>query len=118
MKRIVVAPRQREIITPLGATNDRVVRCPFHALDDWAERRGRPGEESGDERPSEVQYGVSFKRRPERTGTQPARTAPDRSAAIPNSKFIVDGGLHFNDIIKEMYDDINTRYGTRAEPAY
>lgn len=43
---------------------------------------------------------------------------PDRSTAIPNSKFIVDGGLHFQDIIDEMYNDINTRYGTSAKPAY
>jgi hypothetical protein len=42
----------------------------------------------------------------------------DRSAAIPNSTFIVDGGLHFQGIIKEMYDDINKRYGTSAKPAY
>ena len=42
---------------------------------------------------------------------------PNRSAAIPNSKFIIDGALHF-DIVKEIYHDINTRYGTNAKPAY
>jgi ribonuclease Z len=44
--------------------------------------------------------------------------APDRSQAVPNSQFIIDGGLHFTDIVKEMYDDINTRYGSKAKPAY
>jgi ribonuclease Z len=43
---------------------------------------------------------------------------PDRSQAVPNSQFIIDGGLHFTDIVKKMYDDINTRYGSKAKPAY
>jgi ribonuclease Z len=50
-------------------------------------------------------------------GPNPA-IAPDRSTAIPNSKFITDGGLHFWDEINKMYDDINTRYKTSAKPAY
>ena len=44
--------------------------------------------------------------------------APDRSQAVPNSQFIIDGGLHFTDIVKEMYDDINKRYDSNAKPAY
>ncbi len=43
---------------------------------------------------------------------------PDRSLAIPNSKFIIDGGLHFTDVVNEMFEDINERYDTNAKPAY
>ena len=43
---------------------------------------------------------------------------PDRSEAIPNSQFILDGGLHLTDTVKKMFDDINARYGTKAKPAY
>ncbi len=43
---------------------------------------------------------------------------PDRSLAVPNSQFIIDAGLHFTEIVKRMFDDINQRYKTSAKPAY
>ena len=44
--------------------------------------------------------------------------APDRSKATPNSDFILEGGLHFKDLLDEMFNTINEKYGSDVKPGY
>ncbi len=46
---------------------------------------------------------------------QPAtiqKLPPDRSERIGFSKFLVEGRVVYDDLIKQMYDDVNKEFGT------
>ncbi len=47
--------------------------------------------------------------------TQP-KLPPDMSQRVGFSDFITGGRVHFRDVVQQIYDEINERYGSSAQP--
>jgi ribonuclease Z len=46
------------------------------------------------------------------------KIAPDTAGAIAFSKFTISGALPFPEIVDPIFDRINKKYGTKAEPIF
>jgi ribonuclease Z len=46
------------------------------------------------------------------------KIAPDTGSAIAFSEFTISGALGFPEIVQPLFDEINEKYGTKAEPIF
>ena len=46
------------------------------------------------------------------------KIAPDTGSAVAFSKFTISGALGFPEIVQPIFDEINEKYGTKAEPLF
>ncbi len=46
------------------------------------------------------------------------KIAPDTGSAVAFSKFTISGALGFPEVVQPLFDEINEKYGTKAEPLF